>query len=108
MEGEGYVIHFSISSYGKILYHSLLTPVWYDSSQSSQHGGPIFGNISNLKRGSQDQGTADRKAGFAEQTGAKPGVLGSLWNKYVDWGGLRDVYRRVANFLVCSITTGSK
>jgi hypothetical protein len=40
----------------------------------------MFGNISNLKRGSQDMTTAERKAIMAEQ-GAPPGVLGKFWNK---------------------------
>jgi len=50
--------------------------------RSSQTAGGMYGNLSNLKRDSQDVNTANRKSSFAEQ-GAKPGVLGSMWNTLV-------------------------
>jgi len=47
--------------------------------RASQGGGGMYGNLSNLKRDSQDANTANRKSSFAEQ-GAKPGMIGNLWN----------------------------
>ncbi|KAI9729005.1 MAG: hypothetical protein M1828_000090 [Chrysothrix sp. TS-e1954] len=49
--------------------------------RSSQEGGGAFGNLTNLKRNSQDQGTAFRKSSMSDQT-KQPGAIGKMWNKY--------------------------
>lgn len=41
----------------------------------------MFGNLSNLKRGSQDQGVSQRKSSMSEQT-TQPGVIGQMWNNF--------------------------
>lgn len=57
-----------------------------DNVQKSQDGGSMFGNLSNLKRGSQDPSTAQRKSSMSEQ-GAQPGMIGQMWNKFTQGGG---------------------
>ena len=56
--------------------------------QNPQDGGGLFGNLSNLKRGSQDQGTEARKSSMSEQS-AKPaaGVLGTMWQNFTQGSG---------------------
>lgn len=52
------------------------------SLKGSQSGG-LFSGLMNQKRNSTDAAANARRQSFAEQKPA-PGVIGKMWNKYVD------------------------
>lgn len=54
--------------------------------QQSQESGGLFGNLSNLKRDSADQGVAQRKSSMSDQT-QKPSMIGQMWQNFTKGSG---------------------
>ncbi|KAI9700542.1 MAG: hypothetical protein M1820_006696 [Bogoriella megaspora] len=54
----------------------------YPTDRRSSTGTQKFSNLNDLKRNSNPEAFAARRASLTEQTTAKPGFLGTMWHNF--------------------------